>query len=464
MIYFDCASKMRSLKKGVLPMKSLKKGLSVLLSLVLCGSMVAPAFAATFSDLQDAISDTMSTDSGDSGGGSQGGTTDTSSGDSSSEPQGSTTGTDSSSHENGTVFQTDNGQERQGYAWNEQANDNTGWWGIEAWNDGDTRHVQLNENVERIDPTDPDASHTEPITVEENETVVIDTAGNDINGNKGAGNAIFNVSGNLTVNGQSEDGKIGTIQGGNNIYGNGGAINVGSDATVTLNDVKVTDNTAAGDGDGIYAAEGATVILTGKTEVSGNGTEDDDEDIYLDDGATLNGESLTAPEGTVWTDEAGKTTPVNSTVSSENGSHSLKWTPGSGSGNYGGGSTEVEITDPDVPLAEGPVSCAEFIHKMWVLDGEPAPLDDRGLPEGVDEDHEFAPAIAWAASADIVPVDGFDAEALLTVALAREYLTSFAAYADMAMPELVTLTGKDDDLVLNSDGVLDEFFGEKGSE
>ena len=36
-------------------MKFFKKISSVLLSLVLCGSMVAPAFAASFSDLQNAI-------------------------------------------------------------------------------------------------------------------------------------------------------------------------------------------------------------------------------------------------------------------------------------------------------------------------------------------------------------------------------------------------------------------------
>lgn len=431
-------------------MKCLRKGLSVLLSLVLCGSMVAPAFAASFSDLQEAISGTMSTDSGDSGGGSQGGTTDTSSGDSSSEPQGSTTGTGSSSHENGTVFQTDDGQKRQGYAWNEQANNNNGWWGIEAWNEGDTRKVQLNEDVNK----DSDPSPTSPVSIAENQKVEIDVQKHVIDGGNQSG--VFDVSGDLTV-------KNGTIQNGHT-YTNGGAINAHGGATVTLEDTTVKENTADFDGDGIYAAPGAKVNLEGSTKVSGNGTEDGDEDIYLEAGATLNGEELTAPAGTVWTDQDAPDAdpiPVTGTISSDDSSHSLKWTPGSGSGNYGGGDTEVEIADPDVPLAEGPVSCAEFIHKMWVLDGEPAPLADRGLPEGVGEDHEFASAIAWAASAGIVSVDAFDAEALMTVALAREYLTNFAAYADMAMPELTTLTGKDSDLVMDPDGVLDEFFAEK---
>lgn len=389
-------------------MKSLKKGLSVLLSLVLCGSMVIPAFAAaTFTDLNNAVNEDLK-------------------------------------NGNGTQIDDTN---QYGYA-----GDGNGNYGIIAWDQGDTRHVQLNENVNK----DSDSSPTSPVSIGENQKVEIDMQKHVIDG--GGQSGVFDVSGDLTV-------KNGTIQGGHT-HTNGGAIYAGKDSTVTLEDTVVTNNTAAGNGDGIYAAEGATINLEGDTEVSNNG----EVDVYLEyNEETQTGAQLNAPEDVVWTDtkneETTYTGEVNSTEKAD--SLSLKWanpTTGGNGGGYDGGDTEMEITDPDVPLAEGPVSCAEFIHKMWVLDGEPAPLDDRGLPEGVDEGHEFAPAIAWAASADIVPVDGFDAEALLTVALAREYLTSFAAYADMAMPELVTLTGKDDDLVLNSDGVLDEFFGEKDSE
>ena len=400
-----------------MPMKSLKKGLSVLLSLVLCGSMVIPAFAAaTFEDLNSAINDTENI-----GG----------------EP---ITGTNN----------------KFGYAKNED-----GSYGIHAWNDGNTRHVQLNEDVKRPDPAPADpapADSPQPVIV--GGTVVIEAQDHTIDGNGQAG--IFNVSGDLTVNNA-------TIQGGNNTYGDGGAIYAGKDSTVTLKDTVVTNNTAAGNGDGIYAAEGATINLEGDTEVSNNGKAD----VYLEyNEETQTGTQLNAPEDVVWTDtkneETTYTGEVNSTEKAD--SLSLKWANpttgdnGGGDTEYDGGDSEVEIADPDVPLAEGPVSCAEFIHKMWVLDGEPAPLGDRGLPTAVDDDHEFAPAITWAASAGIVPMDGFDAEALLTVGLAREYLTGFAAYADMVMPELTTLTGKDSDLVMNSDDVLDEFFGEKDGE
>lgn len=436
-------------------MKSLKKGLSVLLSLVLCGSMVIPAFAAaTFTDLQEAISGE---------GGSQ--------------------------------------EAPQGYA-----EDGNGNFGITAWTDSGTRHVELHEDVVHGDPAPSNAPDSKPGTYDNHPgtisvsgNVSIDTNKNTIDGNGKGG--VFEVQNgaHLTVN--AEEG--GTIKGGdslkggavlvhedgsfemnggemtgnkasddhyNDTNGKGGAIYVEAGGSATLNNTTVTKNTAT-EGGGIYAEDGAKVDLTGKTEVSNNG----DVDVYLDYGkdpgqGDAAGAQLTAPEDVVWTDtnapEGEEAKEFKGSVDSleEKRPVSLKWanpTTGGGGGSYGGGTDDVELEDPEVPLAEGPITCAEFIHKMWVLDGEPAPLDDRGLPEGVGEDHEFASAIAWAASAGIVSVDAFDAEALMTVALAREYLTNFAAYADMAMPELTTLTGKDSDLVMDPDGVLDEFFAEK---
>lgn len=444
-------------------MKSLKKGLSVLLSLVLCGSMVIPAFAASFEELNIAINDTENT-SGER-----------------------ITGT------NDTF----------GYAKNED-----GSYGITAWTDGEgegaTRHVELHEDVVHGDPAPTDAP--EPGTYDNQQGAItvsgkvsIDTNGNTINGNDKGG--IFDVQGDLKVN--AENG--GTIKGGsgteggavhvsaggsfemnggemtgnkavNNEYapegqneGKGGAIYVETNGKATLNNTVVTGNDAQVNGDGIYAEDGAIVNLEGNTEVSNNG----DVDVYLEyNEETQTGAQLNAREDVVWTDTSapeGEESEVTGGVNSKDKGRplSLKWanpTTGDNGGGYGGGDTEVEIADPNVPMSQGPISCAEFIHKIWVLDGEPESLDDRGLPEGVDEDHEFAQAIAWAASAEIVSMDSFDAEALLTVALAREYLTSFAAYADMAMPELTTLTGKDSDLVMNSDDILDEFFGEKDGE
>lgn len=80
------------------------------------------------------------------------------------------------------------------------------------------------------------------------------------------------------------------------------------------------------------------------------------------------------------------------------------------------------------------------------------------------EEHEYSPAVAWAKSIGIIDgyEDGiFEPDELVTVSTVRSILTRFAAYADMAMPELTTLTGADDEAVLNRDQVLAEFFGEE---
>lgn len=64
------------------------------------------------------------------------------------------------------------------------------------------------------------------------------------------------------------------------------------------------------------------------------------------------------------------------------------------------------------------------------------------------EEHEYSPAVAWAKSIGIIDgyEDGiFEPDELVTVSTVRSILTRFAAYADMAMPELTTLTGADDE-------------------
>lgn len=408
-------------------MKSLKKGLSVLLSLVLCGSMVAPAFAATFGELNAAIIDNQGT--------------------------------------------ADN---HASYAEGE----------IEAWNDGGTRHVQLNEDVTYNSKTDADSDTSIYIGRDVNldlggntvtgteDASVIEIGGGDPDGSSSPAPDVTITGGKITNvpqegSGENADGGTDSTSSKNSV------IHVGKNAELTLDNTDVIGG--ADTESGIYAGPGADVILTNGATVSNEGGDD----VYLDYGDTgfyvesgeNDGASINTPEGGSWVDSSGNpvSTDKNGIVTSDN-ALGLKWANpttgdnGRGDTEYDGGDTEVEIADPDVPLAEGPVSCAEFIYKMWVLDGEPEPLDDRGLPAAVDDDHEFAPAITWAASAGIVPMDGFDAEALLTVGLAREYLTGFAAYADMVMPELTTLTGKDDELVMNSDDVLDEFFGEKDGE
>ncbi|MBD5133936.1 MAG: hypothetical protein HDT38_05640 [Clostridiales bacterium] len=110
----------------------------------------------------------------------------------------------------------------------------------------------------------------------------------------------------------------------------------------------------------------------------------------------------------------------------------------------------IEIDDPTVPLAEGPVTCGEFVDYLWRHEGEPE-VEVVG-------DHEYAPAISWAHSIEIIPDDGFDPDELVTVAFVRDILANFAVYSDMVMPELTTLKGDEDEAVLNCHEVLAEFY------
>lgn len=123
----------------------------------------------------------------------------------------------------------------------------------------------------------------------------------------------------------------------------------------------------------------------------------------------------------------------------------------------------VEIDDPAVPLAAGPVTRGEFIDYLWRHEGEP----EAAAPTYTDvsADYEYAPAIGWAQSIGIldrvVSEDSFDPDELVTVAAVRDILADFAQYAGMEMPELTTLAGEDDEAVLNCDEILAQFFGEE---
>ena len=118
---------------------------------------------------------------------------------------------------------------------------------------------------------------------------------------------------------------------------------------------------------------------------------------------------------------------------------------------------DIEINDPDVPLAEGPVTCAQFVDYLWRHEGSPEAEGDLFT------DHEYAPAIAWALSAGLID-EGFQPDELVTVADVRAILGSFASVFGtnaVAADALTTLTGADDEAVLNCDQVLAQFFGEE---
>ena len=133
----------------------------------------------------------------------------------------------------------------------------------------------------------------------------------------------------------------------------------------------------------------------------------------------------------------------------------------------GGNDTEIEIEDTAIPLASGPVTRAEFVDYLWRHEGQPAPVADSGLFEDVTEEHELSPAMAWAKSVGLIEAyeDGtFEPDELVTVGAVRSILDNFARVFGtnaVAAADLKSLTGDEDEAVLNCDEVLAEFFGEE---
>ena len=133
---------------------------------------------------------------------------------------------------------------------------------------------------------------------------------------------------------------------------------------------------------------------------------------------------------------------------------------------------EVEIDEPAVPLASGPITRAEFIDYLWRHEGEPASAGVCTFTD-VEDTHQYFDALCWADENGVAEAyfnapgheDGtFEPDELVTVGAAREFLDNFANVfgtnaVDVA--DLTTLTGADDEAVLNCDQVLAEFFGEE---
>lgn len=119
--------------------------------------------------------------------------------------------------------------------------------------------------------------------------------------------------------------------------------------------------------------------------------------------------------------------------------------------------TGVEIDDESIPLSNGPVTRAQFVDYLWRHEGSPAAESELFA------DHEYAPAIAWALSVEIIGED-FQPDELATVADVRAILGSFArVFGSNAVDaaDLTTLAGEDGEAVMNCAQVLAEFFGEE---
>lgn len=133
----------------------------------------------------------------------------------------------------------------------------------------------------------------------------------------------------------------------------------------------------------------------------------------------------------------------------------------------GNAGATITIEDVAVPLASGPVSRGEFLDYLWRHEGSP----EAGAPTFADvpAGHEFAPAIGWAQASGLVSGYGdgtFQPDELITVSAARAVLDSFArVFGGNAVDAagLSSLSGEDDEAVLNCDEVLAEFFGEENA-
>ena len=119
---------------------------------------------------------------------------------------------------------------------------------------------------------------------------------------------------------------------------------------------------------------------------------------------------------------------------------------GGGNGVTGGnGEADVIVIDGvEVPLS-GLVSVEDVLDVLYRL--------AEGVDGGRDE------VVAWAVENGIID-DETDVEELVTVAALRAILANYARAfeLDVDVTTLATLTGEDDDIVMNCDEVIDEFF------
>lgn len=118
---------------------------------------------------------------------------------------------------------------------------------------------------------------------------------------------------------------------------------------------------------------------------------------------------------------------------------------------FGAGTTNIE--DEAVPLA-GIVFIQDVLAELYRR---------AGSPDGADAEGEYDRAVAWALANELID-DETDVEAVVTVAALRAILANYAKVFGanaVAAEDLTTLTGEDDDVVMNCDEVLAEFFGEE---
>lgn len=148
-------------------------------------------------------------------------------------------------------------------------------------------------------------------------------------------------------------------------------------------------------------------------------------------------------DGAETTHLAGVTIDKNGNVITKGGT--VTKADGGNGGTGGNGVTDVIVIDGvEVPLS-GLVSVEDVLSVLYRL--------TEGVDGGRDE------VAAWAVENGIIDEEA-DVEEIVTVAALRAILANYARAfeLDVDVSALATLAGEDDDIVMNCDEVIDEFF------
>lgn len=115
---------------------------------------------------------------------------------------------------------------------------------------------------------------------------------------------------------------------------------------------------------------------------------------------------------------------------------------------------DITGTDTDTTIEDGIVPLAGLIDRQTLVSYL---YTHEGSPDGVDAEGEYTLALAWAVANDIVDEED-DPEELVTVAILRDVMTRYAKLLNRTFD--VEIPGEDDDIVMNCDEILAEFFGD----
>jgi hypothetical protein len=288
--------------------------------------MVSPAFAASFTDLQNAINGTE-----------------------------------------GTGTEIEEGSGRYGYSWNEATEEKEGYWGIEAWdtkttddegNETTTRNVQLNEDVkrEKVDST----NGTNRIEVSGGQDIALDLNGNTIYGaGYGKQNSAITVTGEDTSLTLKDEQGGGAIFGGNSsqladgvVVDDGASFTMESgtitgfagrhgvnvkDGTFVMQDGEITKNTGGvlvNGADSSFTMDGGK-IFENKNGASGGGVAVSNDAVFTMNSGEITGNKTNASGGGVSVDHA----TFEMTAGNITGN-----TAGSGGGIFCGNNSTLQLT------------------------------------------------------------------------------------------------------------------------